>query len=137
MRVHWPEDFDQWLKRSQRKSREGHAFSRRQLEIIAAQLASLRKLDGPPAGDTASLRRVRQSKQHEVWRLSHPYEEGIAVRLIVWFPPDSDEVVIALFAGEKARIGDVFYDSVGHRADMLIAQYLRERAREKDEEDGV
>jgi hypothetical protein len=133
--VQWSDEFGQWLLKLQRKSREGHTYSRRQLELVTAQLVRLRRLEGPPAEDTAALRRVRQSKRYTIWRLSHPYEDGIAVRLIAWFPPNSDEVVVALFAGEKARIGDVFYDSVGHRADMAIQQWLREQARKKEEDD--
>jgi hypothetical protein len=75
---------------------------------------------------------VAQSRKHQVWRTSHPFEEGIAVRLTCWFPPDSDEVVVALFAGEKARIGDIWYASVGHRADMVINQWQHEQARQRD-----
>ena len=116
----------------QSKSREGNAYYRRQLELVAATLRMLRDLDSAPAEDTAGLKRVAQSRKHQVWRTSHPFEEGIAVRLICWFPPDSDEVVVALFAGEKARIGDVWYASVGHRADMVIDQWLREQARQVD-----
>lgn len=82
----------------------------------------------PPTRDTetATLKWVRQSKRYPLWRVSHPYREGGAVRLICWFPPDSDTVVVALFAGDKARIGDVFYNSVGTRADALIDQWKRE-----------
>jgi hypothetical protein len=43
---------------------------------------------------------VRQSGKNLVWRVSHPHVEGVAVRLIVRFPPARpDEVVVALFAG--------------------------------------
>ncbi|WP_225037999.1 hypothetical protein [Mycobacterium canetti] len=49
----------------------------------------------------------------------------MAVRLIVWFP-DDERAVIALLAGDKAQIGDVFYDSVGVRADAAIDQWKRE-----------
>jgi hypothetical protein len=46
------------------------------------------------------------------------------VRLIVWFPPERPgEVVVVLFGADKARMGDVFYDSVGARADTAIASY--------------
>lgn len=33
--------------------------------------------------------------------------------------------VIALFAGDKARMGDIFYDSVGTRADAAIESWIR------------
>ena len=34
--------------------------------------------------------------------------------------------MVTLFAGEKARMGDVFYDSVGARADRIIELWLME-----------
>jgi hypothetical protein len=33
--------------------------------------------------------------------------------------------VIVLFGNDKAQMGDVFYSSVGSRADQVIAAYLR------------
>jgi hypothetical protein len=42
------------------------------------------------------------------------------VRIICWFPPGSNRVVVALFAGDKKPIGDVFYNSVVSRADAAI-----------------
>jgi hypothetical protein len=63
---------------------------------------------------------VRQSRDFPVWRTAHPFDPDIAFRLICWFPPNSDTVVVALFAGDKSKIGDVFYDSVGTRADTAI-----------------
>jgi hypothetical protein len=91
-------------------------------------MAVLRALTEPPGMDdeTAELKWVRQSKRHRVWRVSHPYHPGVAVRLICWFPPDAQVVVVALFAGDKATIGDVWYSSVGARADALIEQWKRE-----------
>ena len=61
-----------------------------------------------------------------VWRTAHPYDPEIAFRLICWFPPDSSTLVVALFAADKARMGDVFYNSVGTRADAAIRQWLNE-----------
>ncbi|MEO6941611.1 MAG: hypothetical protein ABI238_00380 [Terrimesophilobacter sp.] len=72
------------------------------------------------------IKRVRQSRKNQVWRVSHPYVEGIALRLICWFPPNDDQIVVALFAGDKAGMGDVFYDTVGTRADQAIERWLEE-----------
>ena len=55
----------------------------------------------------------------------------VAVRLICWFPPKSTIVVVALFAADKAHLGDVFYDAVAARADPLIDQWKRETASEE------
>jgi hypothetical protein len=67
-----------------------------------------------------------------VWRVAHPYDRDVAVRLIVWFRPDTDTVVVALFAGDKARMGDVFYNSVGPRA--AIRRYLQRTSTEREDD---
>lgn len=90
-------------------------------------LKTLQDLPMRPTEDSASLKRVRQSNTYLVWRVSHPFVKGIAMRLICWFPPDEETVVVSLFSGDKGSIGDVFYDSVGSRADQLIDKWLRER----------
>ena len=53
---------------------------------------------------------------------------------LCWFPPDTGTVVVALFAADKARLGDVFYNGVAARADPLIDQWKRETAQEEEEE---
>ncbi len=59
-------------------------------------------------------------------RTDGPYHPQVAVRLICWFPPGAGAVVVALFAADKARLGDVFCDGVAARADPLIDQWKRE-----------
>ncbi|MBT0568652.1 hypothetical protein KIK15_17940 [Williamsia sp. CHRR-6] len=78
------------------------------------------------------MKRVRQSRRFPVWRVSHPFRQGIAVRLIVWFT-DDNRAVVALFAGDKARMGDVFYDSVGPRADAAVEAWLMQTKDERGE----
>ena len=125
MLIDWSDEFDTWLDRL-----EDHAhndpISARPLDYITAQLQHLQELTDAPEEDTAHLRRVRQSKTYPVWRLAHPYDPDIAVRLIVWFP-DDEHAVIALFAGDKARIGNAFYNSVGTRADAAIETWKRRK----------
>ena len=135
MKLRWPIEFDDWIKRTQAKSAEGSAYHRRQLELLVAALEMLRALTEPPTQESAALKLVAQSRRHQLWRTSHPYEEGIAFRLICWFPPGSDEVVVALFSGEKSRIGDVWYDSVAQRADPLINLWLQRQAQEQERPD--
>lgn len=72
------------------------------------------------------LKRVRQSKTYTVWRTAHPFDPDIAFRLICWFPPDRSTVVVALFAADKTHMGDIFYSSVGARADVAIQRWLNE-----------
>jgi hypothetical protein len=124
--VDGPEEFFDWLDRSQNKAEGGDERARRQLGRAVDALNQLRKLQAPPAVDMPDLKRVRQSKTYIVWRTAHPYDPEIAFRLICWFPPDSSTVVVALFAADKARMGDVFYNSVGARADAAIQLWLNE-----------
>jgi hypothetical protein len=124
--IDWSDEFDLWLDRLVERADSGEATAAVQLDLVTAELEVLQALAGEPAGESATLKRVRQSGKHLVWRVAHSYVEGVAVRLIVWFPPQrGDEVVVALFAGDKAGMGDVFYNSVGPRADAAIERYQR------------
>lgn len=102
-----------------------------------AELRALERLEGEPTEETPTLKRVRQSRRYPLWRVAHPFVDGFAVRTIAWFPPGRNRVVVAVLAGEKAAIGDVFYDSVATRADAAIDQYLYlyERQGESDDEE--
>ena len=126
VKVDGPEEFFDWLDRTQNKAEGGDERARRQLARAIDALNQLRKLQAPPTVDMPDLKRVRQSKTYIVWRTAHPYDPEIAFRLICWFPPDSSTVVVALFAADKARMGDVFYNSVGARADAAIQLWLNE-----------
>lgn len=128
VQIDWPAEFGVWLDGVETRADKGDAHARQVLILVTAALKHLQDLREPPTRDTetATLRWIRQSKRYPLWRVSHPYREGIAIRLICWFPPGSGTVVVALFAGDKARIGDVFYNSVGIRADGVIDQWKRE-----------
>jgi hypothetical protein len=67
---------------------------------------------------------------------AHPFDPEIAFRLICWFPPGANTVVVALFGADKASIGDVFYNSVGARADTAIRQWLQQTEKPTEKEDG-
>ena len=122
----WSGEFDVWLTRVQERAEAGDISAELVVDLVEAQLRVLQDLDGEPEEDTATLARVRQSGKYQVWRVAHPFIAGAAVRLIVWFPPDHpNEVVVTLFAGDKARMGNVFYKSVGARADAAIESYRR------------
>ena len=116
----WPEDFDRWLTTIERA---GGAIE----EITLAMLEELSQLDGEPASETAALKRVRQAKRHRLWRISHPYEPDIAVRIIFWF--ESDVLVVALVGFDKAKLGDVWYTSATVRGEALVDQWRRTHQR--------
>jgi hypothetical protein len=108
-------------------------------EVLEGQLGNVARvmvqiLAEPPTRDqeTAGLRWVRQPRRYPLWRVFHAYHPEMAVRLICWFPPKFNTVVVALFAADKARLGDVFYDGVAARADPLIDQRKRETASKEE-----
>lgn len=119
MLIDWSSEFDALLTRLEEST---NTADQKRLDLLLAEIAVLDELDGPPAEETAALKRVRQSRRYPVWRVAHPFVPGIAVRLIVWFPSNG-RVVVALFATDKAHMGDVFYDSVGTRADAAIDKW--------------
>jgi hypothetical protein len=123
MQIDWPRDFNDQLDRMEA---DETPRGRTRLQLLTFMLKRLGDLESAPLDDSAVLKRVRQSRRHVVWRVSHPFVAGIALRLICWFPPDEDRVVVALFSGDKASMGDVFYDSVGVRADRLIDRWMNE-----------
>jgi len=128
MDIDWSREFDRQLDRLEADSSDR---GKQVFWLLTLMLNQLRELDGTPVEDTAMIKRVRQSRSYTVWRVSHPYREGIALRLICWFPPDQDRVVVALFAGEKASMGVVFYDSVGTRADQVIEGWIADTEEER------
>jgi hypothetical protein len=131
--IDWPTEFGRWLDRLEEQVESGDERSRLLMTFTARALDQLRKLTDPPTDDTeiATLRRVRQSRRYELWRVSHAYHPLVAVRLICWFPPGAGTVVVALYATDKAKLGDVFYNGVAARADPMIDQWKRETAYEE------
>lgn len=117
------------------KAAGGDAHAEATLRLLAAQVAVLRDLDGEPVEETPTVRRVVQSGEFPVWRLSHPFREGFAVRTIVWFTPQG-EAVLMLFFSDKAQMGDTFYNSVGSRADQVIEEWLRDQPAQKNPKEG-
>ena len=126
MELFWPGSFDKQLDRLEDEADRGDERAKALFEYVVAEMDYLRHLTAPPTEETPTLKTVRQVNKYQVWRVSHPYHYGIAVRLICWFPPDESTAVVALFSGDKATMGDVFYDSVGCRADQIIDQWIRE-----------
>ncbi|RPF20719.1 hypothetical protein [Myceligenerans xiligouense] len=126
MEIHRSRQFKAWVDDLVAKAKSGDQRAVRMAKHVYDELRYLKTLDEEPEDDTATLKRVRQSRQHPVWRLSHPFDPQMAVRIICWFDEHSKSVVVALFAADKAVMGDVFYDSVGARADQAIDQWKRE-----------
>ena len=84
MDIEWSRDFDRQLDRMESDESER---GRQVLQLLAFMLGRLRALEDEPAEESAMFKRVRQSGRFTVWRVSHPYREGVALRLICRFPP--------------------------------------------------
>lgn len=130
MIVDWSSEFQRWLDALEAKADAGDPVAIKQVDFIDAGIEVLTELYGPPTEDTAVLMRVRQQRKYPIWRVSHPFDDDVAVRLIVWFPEEGKAGVIVAFGGDKKKMGDVFYDSAASRADAAIDQWLRERRKE-------
>lgn len=116
MDIDWPAEFGRWLDRLEGDARSGNDRSQLILTHVARALDQLRGLTDPPGDETetATLKRVRRSRRYPLWRVSHAYHPEVAFRLICWFPPGAGTVVVTLFAFDKAKQGDVFYDGLPH-----------------------
>ena len=123
VQVHRSQQFKRWVDDLVAKAKTGDDLAVRMAKHVLDELNYIKSLTSEPTEDTATLKRVRQSRKHVVWRLSHPFDAQMAVRIICWFDDRSKTVVVALFAADKAAMGDVFYDSVGSRADQAIDQW--------------
>jgi len=121
--IDWSREFDQWLNTVEEQG--GRA-----LRWATAMLAELQDLEKKPTQESATFKRVRQARRHELWRVAHPFDSRVAVRIICWFP-DETTVVIALVGFDKARYGDVWYSSAAARGEVLVDQWLREHGQEE------
>jgi hypothetical protein len=70
------------------------------LEVAVALLQALNDLTAKPDGESPTFKRVRQARRHELWRVAHPYDPDVAVRIICWFPAN-DQIVLALVGFDK------------------------------------
>ncbi len=90
-----------------------------------ALLQALTDLPGKPTEESATFKRVRQARRHELWRVAHPFDPEVAARIICWFPTD-ETAVIALVGFDKKAVGDVFYASAAVRGEALVDSWLRQ-----------
>lgn len=123
----WTSEFQHWLDTQDAKADGGDEVARKRVEYADAGISVLTSLNEQPTEDTAVLMRVRQRGRYPIWRVSHPFDSDVAVRLIVWFPEGQSAGVIVAFGGDKKKIGDAFYLSAASRADAAIDRWLQER----------
>ena len=123
MLLDWSDEFDRWLSHVEEQG--GRA-----LRWTMSMLTDLQALEKKPVEESATFKHVRQARRHELWRVSHPFDDRVAVRLICWFP-DETTVVVVLVGFNKAKHGDVWYSSASVRAEALVDQWLRGQGEER------
>jgi hypothetical protein len=101
----WTGEFQNRLDALDAKADAGDHLARRQVEYADAGISALTDLAEPPSEDSAVLMRVRQRGKYPIWRVSHPFDDEVAVRLIVWFPEGYAAGVIVAFGGDKKESG--------------------------------
>lgn len=94
--------------------------------LLLAMEAAILALPHEPVEESRTFKRVQQARRHQLWRVSHPYRSGIALRIIVWFP-DPDTVVVALLGHNKAQTGDAWYGYAANQGQAIVDQYLRQQ----------
>jgi hypothetical protein len=117
--VDWSDEFDRWLSKAEEQGG-------RLLEVVTALLQALAELPRKPAEESATFKHVRQARRHELWRVAHPFDPDVAVRIICWFP-DEEHAVIALVGFDKKAIGDVFYASAAVRGEAMVDAWFRQQ----------
>jgi hypothetical protein len=130
--ITWPDSFAARVAELQKGVAEGDRLARKRLAALRALLEALRELPAKPEEESATFKRVRQARRHELWRAGHPFDPDVAVRIIVWFPTDG-EVFLALLSFDKAKLGDVWYDRAAVEGQALVDQWLRQHQRSQEE----
>jgi hypothetical protein len=120
-----PDSFKRRVKALQEGAAGGDPIAITRVEHFAALLGALRRLPAKPAEENATFKRVQQAKLHELWRVAHPFDPDVAVRIIVWFPP-TGEVVVAVFSFDKAHKGNIWYSRAAVEGQAVVDQWLRE-----------
>jgi len=131
VRITWPASFAARVAELQKGVAEGDRLARKRLAALRALLEALRELGAQPDEESATFKRVRQARRHELWRVAHPFDPDVAVRIIVWFPSDG-EAVVALFSFDKARLGDVWYDRAAIEGQLLVDQWIRQHPQSEE-----
>lgn len=131
MRVVETSGYTRWRARTVSDQQHGEEAE----VLLLAMEQRLVSLWAAPLEETAMLRRVVQARRHELWRVSHPYRRGLALRIICFFPdegtvcffPDEGTVVLALMGFNKHPVGDSWYSRVAQEGQAIVDQYLREQ----------
>ena len=64
---------------------------------------------------------------YDLWRVKHTHQSGYAMRLIVWFDTDHDNVIYIVHAGNKHPLHDVWYDRAINEAEHEVDRIKRRR----------
>jgi hypothetical protein len=124
MRTEWGSHFEKALDHAKSAADSDDEDAKDRYAHLLQLLRYLARLESKPSVESSRYKRVRQAKRYELWRVAHPYHPRVAVRIIVWFPTP-ETAVIALFAFDKAKLGDIWYDRATKESEAIVDQWLR------------
>jgi hypothetical protein len=86
VKITWPDSFATTVKDLQRDAADrDHVIPRKRLAALQALMQAIHELSTKPEAESATFKRVRQARRHELWRVAHQYDPDVAVRIIIWF----------------------------------------------------
>jgi hypothetical protein len=131
MQVEWGREFERTRRRVREDASCGDPVARIRYEYLVALLGELENLHHRPSSESPTFKLVRQARRYELWRVAHAYHPNVAVRIIVWFPSD-EKAVLALFAFDKAKLGDIWYDRATRESEANLDQWHRENSERRE-----
>jgi hypothetical protein len=102
VRVDWTDGFDRFLSALEKDAEEADVATAdgrvavERLAHLGALLGELQELSAKPLVESATFKRVRQARRHELWRVAHPF------------------------------LGDAWYARAATEGEVLVDQWQRE-----------
>lgn len=129
MPIRATKEFDEWY-RALGAQASGSPKATARLVRARALLLVLRGVPSEPSVDTPQLRRVAEARRHPLWRIAHPYDPAVQVRLIVWW--EVEHTAWVLVGGDKAGLEGTWYTTAAIKAEQAVDRILRNRGSTKE-----
>lgn len=108
--------FAKWYRQIQ-ADEEVVAEARVRAKWAKAMLTAVRELEGQPAFESATFSRVMVARRYPLWRVAHPHDGVVQVRILVWFEAGT---AWCLLGGDKSGIDEQWYQAATVQAESLV-----------------
>lgn len=129
MPIRVTKEFGEWY-RALVEQASGSPKATARLVRARALLLVLSRVPGEPTVDTPELKRVAEARRHPLWRIAHPYDPAVQVRLIVWW--EVEHTAWVLVGGDKAGLEGTWYTTAAVKAEQAVDRILRKRGSTKE-----